>query len=305
VRVFLAGVVPEVMLHLRELGLLHTDARTVEGRTLDEVLDEWADSERRHRLRARLTETDGVDPDDVISPPARAREKGMTSTVCFPEGNLAPGGSVIKSTAIDPRALDEDGVYRLVGRARVFTSERDAIATIKGQRGEPIEPGDVIVLAGRGPMGTGMEETYQLTSALKYLPGGLRVALVTDARFSGVSTGACIGHVSPEALEGGPLGRVIEGDVVQVVVDRVNLTASVDLVGHADERWTPDEAARVLAERPLNPDVAPDPGLPPDVRMWARMQSVSGGLWGGCVYDQDAIVAALDRGVDAGVPSTA
>jgi putative YjhG/YagF family dehydratase len=299
VRVFLAGGVPEVMLHLRELGLLHTDARTVEGRTLDEVLDEWADSERRQRLRARLTEADGVDPDDVISPPARAREKGMTSTVCFPEGNLAPGGSVIKSTAIDPRALDEDGVYRLTGRARVFTSERDAIATIKGQRGEPIEPGDVIVLAGRGPMGTGMEETYQLTSALKYLPGGLRVALVTDARFSGVSTGACIGHVSPEALEGGPIGKVIEGDVVQVVVDRVSLTASVDLVGHAHERWTPDEAARVLAERLPNPDVAPDPGLPPDVRMWARMQSVSGGLWGGCVYDQDAIVAALERGTPA------
>jgi putative YjhG/YagF family dehydratase len=299
VRVFLAGGVPEVMLHLRELGLLHTDARTVEGRTLDEVLDEWADSERRQRLRARLAEADGVDPDDVISPPARAREKGMTSTVCFPEGNLAPGGSVIKSTAIDPRALDEDGVYRLTGRARVFTSERDAIATIKGQRGEPIEPGDVIVLAGRGPMGTGMEETYQLTSALKYLPGGLRVALVTDARFSGVSTGACIGHVSPEALEGGPIGKVIEGDVVQVVVDRVSLTASVDLVGHAHERWTPDEAARVLAERLPNPDVAPDPGLPPDVRMWARMQSVSGGLWGGCVYDQDAIVAALERGTPA------
>jgi putative YjhG/YagF family dehydratase len=295
VRVFLAGGVPEVMLHLRDLGLLHAGARTVDGRTWDEVLDEWRESERRRRLRERLREVDGVDPDDVISPPARAREKGMTSTVCFPEGNLAPGGSVIKSTAIDPRALDDDGVYRLTGRARVFTSERDAIATLKGQRGEPIESGDVIVVAGRGPMGTGMEETYQLTSALRYLPGGLRVALVTDARFSGVSTGACIGHVSPEALEGGPIGRVIDGDVIQVLVDRVTLTASVDLVGHADERWTPEQAAAVLAGRPARDDVAPDPELPADTMLWARLQSVSGGLWGGCVYDHDAILTALDR----------
>ncbi len=203
VRVFLAGGVPEVMLHLRRLGLLNGGAQTVLGRSWDDVLDEWEASERRARLRARLEEADGVDPSDVISPPDRAREKGMTSTVCFPSGNLAPGGSVIKATAIDPRSLDADGVYRLTGRARVFTSEPAAIGAIKGTSGDPIEPGDVIVLAGRGPMGTGMEETYQLTSALKFLPFGREVALVTDARFSGVSTGACIGHVSPEALEGG------------------------------------------------------------------------------------------------------
>ena len=203
VRVFLAGGVPEVMLHLRRLGLLNGGAQTVLGRSWDDVLDEWEASERRARLRARLEEADGVDPSDVISPPERAREKGMTSTVCFPSGNLAPGGSVIKATAIDPRSLDADGVYRLTGRARVFTSEPAAIGAIKGTSGDPIEPGDVIVLAGRGPMGTGMEETYQLTSALKFLPFGREVALVTDARFSGVSTGACIGHVSPEALEGG------------------------------------------------------------------------------------------------------
>lgn len=293
VRVFLAGGVPEVMLHLRRLGLLNASALTVSGHTWDEILDEWEASERRARLRARLEEADGVDPDDVISPPDRARGKGMTSTVCFPSGNLAPGGSVIKATAIDPKVLDADGVYRLTGRARVFTSEPDAIAAIKGTRGEPIEPGDVIVLCGRGPLGTGMEETYQLTSALKFLPLGRHVALVTDARFSGVSTGACIGHVSPEALEGGPIGRLVDGDVVRVVVDPKQLEASVDLVGHGDEEWTQEEAARVLAERPLRDDVAPDPRLPADTALWAKLQSVSGGLWGGCVYDHDAIVAAL------------
>ena len=244
---------------------------------------------------------DGVDPDDVISPPERARAKGMTSTVCFPGGNLAPGGSVIKSTAIDRRALDEDGVYRLTGRARIFTSERDAIAAIKGTVGEPIVAGDVIMLAGRGPLGTGMEETAQLTMALKFLPFGREVALVTDARFSGVSTGPCIGHVSPEALEGGPIGRLVDGDIVRVVVDPERLEASVDLVGHGDEEFTADEAARVLGERPMRDDITPDPDLPADTALWARMQSVSGGLWGGCVYDHDAIVAALDRSVPAPV----
>jgi len=294
VRVFLAGGVPEVMLHLRRLGLLHRGALTITGRTWDDVLDEWEGSERRARLRARLLEADGVDPDDVISPPDRARAKGMTSTVCFPEGNLAPGGSVIKSTAIDPRALDDDGVYRLTGPARVFVSERDVIAAIKGTAGAPIEPGQVIVLAGRGPLGSGMEETYQVTSALKFLPFGRHVALITDARFSGVSTGACIGHVSPEALDGGPIGRLRDGDLIRVIVDREQLVASIDLVGHGGEQWTAAEAAAELERRPLRDDVAPDPGLPADTAVWARLQSASGGLWGGCVYDHQAIVELLD-----------
>jgi putative YjhG/YagF family dehydratase len=303
VRVFLAGGVPEVMLHLRRLGLLRTDARLVTGQSWDEALDAWEGSERRARLRERLREADGVDPDDVISSPAQARAKGMTSTVCFPGGNLAPGGSVIKATAIDPRVVGEDGVYRLTGRARVFTSEPDAIAAIKGTRGEPIAPGDVVVLAGRGPLGTGMEETYQLTSALKFLPFGRDVALVTDARFSGVSTGACIGHVSPEALEGGPLGRLLDGDRIRIVVDTRRLEASLDLVGHGDEEWTPEEAEAVLASRPVRPDVAPDPALPADTALWARLQSLSGGLWGGCVYDAEAILGALEPRPAASVGS--
>jgi putative YjhG/YagF family dehydratase len=295
IRVFLAGGVPEVMLQLRRLGLVDTGVQTVTGRTWDDVLDEWEGSERRLRLRELLRERDGVDPDDVISPPQRARAKGLTSTVCFPEGNLAPLGSVIKSTAIDPGCLDDAGVYRLTGRARVFTRERDVIAALKGTGGEPVRPDEVIVLAGRGPLGSGMEETYQLTSTLRYLPAGRDIALITDARFSGVSTGACIGHVSPEALEGGPIGRLVDGDVIRIVVDTRRLDASIDLVGHGDADWSADEAASVLARRPLNPAVSPDPALPADTAVWARLQSVSGGLWGGCVYDHDAIVAALDR----------
>ena len=303
IRVFLAGGVPEVMLHLRRLGLLNGRARTVVGRTWDDLLDEWEASERRHRLRERLRELDGVDPDDVICPPALARRKGMTSTVCFPVGNVAPNGSVIKSTAIDRRSLDDDGVYRMTGRARVFTRERDVIAALKGLSGEPVVAGDVIVLAGRGPLGSGMEETYQLTSFLRYLPTGRGIALVTDARFSGVSTGPCIGHVSPEALEGGPIGKLVDGDLIRIVVDTRNLEASLDLVGHEQEEWTAAEAAIALEERPVNPAVEPDAELPADTAVWARLQSVSGGLWGGCVYDHEAILEALQpapRAVSAG-----
>jgi len=292
VRVFLAGGVPEVMLHLRALGLLALDVLTAAGERLGDVLDVWERSERRQRFRERLRELDGVDPDDVILPPPRARARGLTSTVTFPRGNLAPEGSVIKSTAIDPSVVGSDGVYRHEGPARVFTRERDAIAAIK--RGE-VRAGDVMVLMGAGPLGTGMEETYQLTSALKHLPFGRHVALVTDARFSGVSTGACVGHVGPEALAGGPLGRVRNGDVIRVVVDRAALSGSVDLVGSGDQRFDADEGARILESRPPHPDLAPHPDLPEDTRLWALLQGPGGGTWGGCVYDLEAIAGALQR----------
>jgi putative YjhG/YagF family dehydratase len=295
VRVFLAGGVPEVMLHLRREGLLDLDALTVSGDTLGRVLDWWEGSERRRALRERLRAVDGVDPDGVIMSPERARKAGLTSTVTFPRGNLAPEGSVIKSTAIDPSVVDADGVYRKTGPARVFTRERDAIAAIKSQGPGRVRPGDVLVLICRGPLGAGMEEIYQITAALKHLSWGKEVAVLTDARFSGVSTGACVGHVGPEALAGGPIGRVVEGDLVRIVVDRNRLEGSVDLVGHGEKTFSPEEGARVLASRPPRPDLAPDPDLPEDTRLWALLQQAGGGTWGGCVYDVDAIAAALAR----------
>ncbi|MBI1727986.1 MAG: YjhG/YagF family D-xylonate dehydratase [Candidatus Rokubacteria bacterium] len=295
VRVFLAGGVPEVMLHLRREGLLDLSVLTVSGDTLGRVLDWWEGSERRRMLRERLRAADGVDPDDVIMSPERARKAGLTSTVTFPRGNLAPEGSVIKSTAIDPSVVDADGVYRKTGPARVFTRERDAIAAIKSQGPGRLRPGDVLVLICRGPLGAGMEEIYQITSALKHLSWGKDVAVITDARFSGVSTGACIGHVGPEALAGGPIGRVVEGDLVRIVVDRNRLEGSVDLVGHGENAFGPEEGERVLASRPPRPDLAPDPDLPEDTRLWALLQQAGGGTWGGCVYDVDAIAAALAR----------
>jgi xylonate dehydratase len=279
VQVFLAGGVPEVMLHLRRAGLLRTEALTVSGETLGRMLDWWEASERRSRLRQLLKDRDGVNPGDVIMSPDAAATCGLTSTVCFPHGNLAPQGSVIKATAIDPSVVDADGVYRMRGPARVFTSEPAAIAAIKEGR---IHSGDVVMLICRGPMGSGMEETYQITSALKHLAFGKHVAVITDARFSGVSTGACIGHVSPEALAGGPIGKVLDGDLIEIVVDRNRMEGSVNVIGVDLEARSP------------RADLAPDPNLPADTKLWALLQDLSGGTWGGCVYDYDAIKSALN-----------
>jgi putative YjhG/YagF family dehydratase len=294
VQVFLAGGVPEVMLHLRDLGLLELEARTVSGGALGETLEIWERSDRRRILRERLMTLDGVDPDDVILSPEKARARGLTSTITFLTGNLAPQGAVIKSTAIDPSVVDADGVYRKTGPARVFASERAAIAAVKGQSGQPVRAGDVIVLIGCGPMGTGMEETYQLTSALRYLPEGKHIALITDARFSGVSTGACIGHVGPEALAGGPLGRVRDGDLLRIEVDRIRLTGQIDLAGADGRSFDPAEGARILAARPPHPQLAPHPDLPDDTRLWAALQNAGGGAWGGCVYDVEQILEKLN-----------
>lgn len=290
VRVFLAGGVPEVLLHLRRLGLVETGVLTVEGRTLGEILDAWEGSDRRARFREVLRRQDGVDPDDVILSPDRAAEAGLARTLLFPRGNVAPEGSVVKATAIDPAVLDSDGVYRKVGPVRAFTSERAAIQAIKQGA---VRAGDILVLAGCGPLGTGMEETYQLTSALKHLPFGRDVALVTDARFSGVSTGACLGHVGPEALAGGPIGRLQDGDWLRIELNPRELSGSVDLVGEGAERFSVEAGTARLAGRSSRADLAPHPKLPDDTRLWAALQAASGGTWGGCVYDVDRILARL------------
>ena len=296
VQVFLAGAVPEVMLHLRRMGALDTRVLTVEGITLDEQLNAWEASRRRAALREQLHRHDGVDADDVIMSPDRAAARGLTPTVCFPHGNLAPEGSVIKSTAIDPSVLGADGVYRLTGPARVFLTEPDAIAAIKANR---IQAGDVLVLICRGPIGAGMEETYQLTGALRYLPYGKQVAVVTDARFSGVSTGACIGHVSPEALAGGPVGRLRDGDLIEIVIDTRTLEGSLNVVGESGVNTGAEDGARILEQRGPRPDLAADAALPDDTRIWAALQDVSGGAWGGSVYDADAILRVIAAGKQA------
>jgi xylonate dehydratase len=293
VRVFLAGGVPEVMLHLRRLGLLKTEVLTVTGRTLGENLDEWEKSERRTRFCELLRTLDGVDAEDVILPPEQAQRRGLTGTLVFPRGNLAPEGSVVKATSIDPAIVDSDGVYRKEGIARVFVSEKEAIAAIKEGR---VKSGEVLVLTGIGPMGTGMEETYQVTSALKHLPFGKHIALLTDARFSGVSTGACIGHIGPEGLAGGPIGKVLDGDIIRVFIDRNRMDGSIDLVGEGTRQFSPQEGTAIMAKRPPRKDLAPNPALPDDTRLWAALQLAGGGTWAGCVYDANRILALLNAG---------
>ena len=246
VQVFLAGGVPEVMLHLRRAGLLDCSVRTVTGETLDENLNWWEQSKRRGALKKRLLALDGVDAEDVILPPDRARERGLTATICFPVGNLAPEGSVIKSTAIDPSLIDEQNVYRHTGPARVFITEAAAIDAIKHGG---VSHGDVLVLICGGPAGAGMQEIYQITAALKNLPYCKHVAVLTDARFSGVSTGACVGHISPEALAGGAIGRVRDGDTIEIVIDRNALHGSVNLVGEGGERFSVEEGTARLGAR--------------------------------------------------------
>jgi xylonate dehydratase len=290
VQVFLAGGVPEVMLHLRRADLLDVKVRTVTGETLDENLNWWESSERRTALKAQLRALDDIDADDVILSPDRAKSRGLTSTTCFPSGNLAPEGSVIKSTAIDPSLVGADNVYRHTGPARVFITEAAAIDAIKHAA---VGGSDVLVLICGGPAGAGMQEIYQVTSALKALPAFKNVAVLTDARFSGVSTGACIGHISPEALASGPIGRVRDGDTIEIVIDRNALHGTVNLVGERAERFSAEEGTRRLAARTPREDLAPHPALPQDTRLWAALVHASGGVWGGCVYDADAIITLL------------
>lgn len=299
VQAFMAGGVPEVMLHLREMGLLNLDVLTATGEKLSAVLDWWKASERRQAVRDHLAQSGLADPDQVIMNADRARQAGLTSTVVFPMGNIAPQGAVIKATAIDPAVVDADQVYRHRGPARVFTSEAAGIKAIKGQTDPPVKAGDILVVIGGGPLGTGMEETYQLTAALKYIPWGKSVAVLTDARFSGVSTGACVGHIGPEALAGGPIGKIRDGDIIEIIVDQQNLTGSINLVSTAEGDLSPEEAGALLQNRPAHPDLQSHPQLPADTRLWAALQQAGGGTWAGCVYDVERIVQVIEAGLAA------
>jgi xylonate dehydratase len=293
VRVFLAGGVPEVMLHLRKMGLLNEQVMTVTGQTLKQNLDAWEQSKRRRKFQQILQEQDSVAAAEVIFTPEEARKRGLRSTIAFPKGNLAPEGCVVKATAIDPSVLDGDGVYRKTGPARVFVNEKDAMAAIKNGR---IKPGDILVLTGVGPMGTGMEETYQITGALKHLPFGKEVALLTDARFSGVSTGACIGHIGPEGLAGGPIGKVLDGDLIRIEINLDRNEGRVDLVGSGSEHFSAEQGSEVLKARPMRKDLAPNPDLPADTKLWSALQLAGGGTWAGCTYDVEKILELLELG---------
>jgi putative YjhG/YagF family dehydratase len=270
VQVFLAGGVPEVMLRLREMDVLELDCMTVTGMTVGENLKWWEGSERRKRFKDALARADGADANDVIV----GSHGGFGGTLVFPRGNLAPEGSVVKISAMDP-GLWKDDVYEHVGRARVFVTEDQAIEAVRSTGGNRIQPGEVIVLLCRGPVGAGMPETAQITIALKMTRALKNTPLLTDGRFSGFSSGPCIGHIGPEALAGGPIGKLRDGDMIRIRLDRRRLEGSID--------------AEISADRALRDDLKPDPNLPGATRLWAALQQTGGGTWGGCVYDVDRI----------------
>src|SRR6516225_3572257 len=112
-------------------------------------------------------------------------------------------------------------------------------------------------------------------------------------------------RMASTARWGGPIGKVRDGDRIQIIIDRNRLEGSIDLVGEGEAVFGPEEGARVLARRPPRPDLAPDPQLPDDSRLWAALQAASGGTWGGCVFDVESIAARLNGHVSHGIPEQA
>jgi dihydroxy-acid dehydratase len=210
------GGVPLVLRALLDEGLLNGDVLTVTGRTMAENLEDVAFN------------TD----QDVIAPPARplADEGGIAVL----RGNIAPGGAVVKVAGIDLDVFE--------GPARVFDGEQDAISALFDHR---IKAGDVVVIRTEGPKGgPGMREMLQITAAIKGAGLGKEVLLITDGRFSGGTTGLCIGHVAPESEMGGPIALVAEGDRVRVDVPARRLDVLVDeaVLKERGARWAPHPA---------------------------------------------------------------
>ena len=284
VQVFLAGGVQEVMLHLREMGVLDLSCLTVTGKNIDQNLDDWQKSERRTRFKEILYTKDGVDPEDVIMSPDKASQKGIARTLAFLSGNLAPQGAIVKSTSISPNLYSSSGNYYHEGRARVFYDESSAIAAVKSTGDQRVLPGEVIVLLGRGPMGAGMPETAQITSALKYTKALSENVLITDGRFSGFSSGPCIGHVGPESLSGGPIGKLRDGDKIKIEINKDHCVGRIDYIGNVE----------AFQKRPMNPNLREDPNMPESVKLWAALQNTGGGTWGGCVPNVREIIKKLN-----------
>lgn len=210
------GGVPIVLRALLDEGLIDGDTLTVTGRTMAENLSDT------------VFNTD----QDVIAPPSRpmAAEGGIAVL----RGNLAPGGAVVKVAGIDLDVFE--------GPARVFDGEQGAIQALFDHQ---IHAGDVVVIRTEGPKGgPGMREMLQITAAIKGAGLGKDVLLVTDGRFSGGTTGLCIGHVAPESEAGGPMALVEEGDRVKVDVParRLDVLVSDDVLADRASRWSPHPA---------------------------------------------------------------
>ncbi len=228
-----AGGVPAVMLELREM--LHLDCLTVTGKTLGENLEEIERSPFFFAERRGYLNNVKVDREEIIRP--RADPFGTDGGVAVLYGNLAPGGAMIKTFSV-PKEM-----HVHTGPARVFDFEDEAIHALVRRQ---VSAGDVLVIRYEGPRANGMPEMYYaaaILSADRTL--NTTTAIVTDGRYSGAMSGPCIGHVAPEALEGGPIALVEEGDLIEINVPHRRL----DIVGVAGEQRTTAEMEEVLAER--------------------------------------------------------
>ena len=300
VQVFMAGGVPEVMLHLRRMGLLHLDVLTVTGEKLGAVLDWWEGSERRRAARARLHEADGVDPDRVIMSADVARANGLSSTVVFPQGNIAPEGSLIKATG-----------DRSVGDGR-------------RQRVPPSRTGAGVRLGARRDRGNQRHRRQSHQAQRRDRPDWCRTTRHRHGGDLSAHVGAEVHPVGQNgrARDGRPVlwcvdrsvhrsrrarsaggrrrsAKLIDGDLIDIVIDRRDLTGQVNLVAAGGRALEAEEARQLLAARPSHPELRPHADLPDDTRLWAALQSASGGPWAGCVYDVDRIIEVIHAGLSA------
>ncbi len=235
---YYAGGVPAIMEEIK--GSLHLDARTVTGKTLGENLEELKENGFYERCQKWLEEANrkyglSLQREDIIRPYGKAL--GCDGSIAVLKGNLAPEGAVIKHTAC-PKEM-----FSAVLNARPFDSEEECIDAVLHHK---VKPGDAVFIRYEGPKGSGMPEMFYTSEAIssdKEL--GRSIALITDGRFSGASTGPVIGHCSPEAQAGGPIALVEEGDLIQLDVQQRVLA----IVGIKGERKTPEEIDAVLAQR--------------------------------------------------------
>jgi dihydroxy-acid dehydratase len=244
---YYAGGVPAIMEEIRDV--LHLDVMTVTGKTLGENLDDlkkngfyekcngWLqDFNRRYAdILAKQGYSNGICKEDIIRPYDQAI--GTEGSITILKGNLAPEGAVIKHTAC-PKEM-----YKAILRARPFDSEEECLDAVLHHK---VEKGDAVFIRYEGPKGSGMPEMFYTSEAIssdKEL--GRAIALITDGRFSGASTGPVIGHCSPEAADGGPIALVEEGDLIELDV----FARRLNIIGVNGERKTPEEMDAILAER--------------------------------------------------------
>lgn len=229
---YYAGGVPRIMEEIKPL--LNLDCMTVTGHTIGENL-EAIKSEGYYERCDRLLEKTGLKRTDII----RSAENplGSNGTISVLKGNLAPEGAVVKHSAV-PKEM-----FRKTLSARPFDSEEEAIEAVLQKR---IKPGDAVIIRYEGPKGSGMPEMFYTGEAISSDPElSASIALITDGRFSGASRGPMIGHVSPEAANGGPIALVEQGDIIELDIE----SRILRIIGISGELKTPEEIDDVLAQR--------------------------------------------------------